>query len=203
MDFLNFYGASLSHHDEDICQAAAYGVGIMAVSNPDLFKDFCMQAMPVLLAVLKGHAQKHRYQQACENILSALVKIFSAFNTAIDAHQLLALSLDAFIAALPLTQDDSEFAVSYTYLANLLATYQAHPLLKEKAPLLLKGILKSLAALELQKKQAILALLLPAVTASFFPLLPKDLLQKALLLSQDGGFLEAHEKAALARLQIL
>ena len=36
MDFLNFYGASLSHHDEDICQAAAiHPVRDPSNDNPD------------------------------------------------------------------------------------------------------------------------------------------------------------------------
>ena len=187
---LNYFASSLTSTDCDIVQAAAFGVGVMAGSiNGQAYREFCVQAFPNLVRLLEALESKHRFKMACENILSAIIKIYSTFGGDLD------LLLKALSMGLPIVQDESEMHVVYSFVANLLASKPSQ--LQQHGPALVKPLLRSIATISLQKKTDLLSVLVPPMHSWLSSFASRDLVSAAM------ASLELHERNAIIQIGLL
>lgn len=101
----------------EVIQAAAYGIGIMAMTGGAPFCEVCKQALPLLQALVQApDARALGKIDATENALSAIVKICKQPEMGFP----LAETLPQILAWLPITNDDEEAHFVYSYLCELL-----------------------------------------------------------------------------------
>ncbi|RUS25813.1 importin subunit beta-3, partial [Jimgerdemannia flammicorona] len=115
--FLPKLVASLLDPATDVRQAAAYGLGVCGQFGGPNYADVCAAALNPLFQLINlpdSRAQENIF--VTENAISAVSKICKFNNSKFDVNTV----LPVWFAALPLTHDEEEAPVTYTYLLDLL-----------------------------------------------------------------------------------
>ncbi|KAG2213565.1 hypothetical protein INT46_002271 [Mucor plumbeus] len=115
--FLQAMVAGVSDKATEIRQASAYGVGIMGQFGGPQYADACAAALEHLFALINApDAREDGTVYVTENAISAIAKICKFNNSKFQLEPVLA----AWLATLPILNDDQEAPVVYTYLLDLL-----------------------------------------------------------------------------------
>eukprot|EP00040_Diaphanoeca_grandis_P033046 m.201493 g.201493 ORF g.201493 m.201493 type:complete len:1122 (-) comp32797_c1_seq1:134-3499(-) len=101
----------------DVAQAAAYGLGVMAMHGGPNYAPVCKEALTNLMAVVNDKkARTFGHIGATENALSAIIKIIRMPEVGVSLEE----SLPGILKLLPITEDDDEAEYVYTFLCDLL-----------------------------------------------------------------------------------
>ncbi|KAK3095190.1 hypothetical protein FSP39_011221 [Pinctada imbricata] len=101
----------------EICQAASYGVGVMAQFGGDVYAQPCAEALPSLLKVIQ-HPESRSVENInpTENAISAVTKICKYNASGININEILPL----WFSWLPVWEDEDEAVHIYNYLCDLI-----------------------------------------------------------------------------------
>ncbi|CAO3641141.1 unnamed protein product [Cunninghamella echinulata] len=106
----------------EVRQASAYGIGVSAQFGGPQYADACAAALDPLFTIIKApNARDEDNVMITENAISAVSKICQFNGSKIDVNSV----LSAWVDTLPITNDDQEAPIVYTYLLNLLEAH--HP----------------------------------------------------------------------------
>lgn len=106
----------------EVRQAAAYGLGVMSLKGGSAYIDICKQGLSSLVeAIQAADSRSYGNIEACENAISAVVKICRNEAMGIPSEQAVPLIL----SWLPVTEDEEETDYIYTYLLELLESNNA------------------------------------------------------------------------------
>ncbi|KAI9303801.1 armadillo-type protein [Cunninghamella echinulata] len=106
----------------EVRQASAYGIGVCAQFGGPQYADACAAALDPLFTIIKApNARDEDNVMITENAISAVSKICQFNGSKIDVNSV----LSAWVDTLPITNDDQEAPIVYTYLLNLLEAH--HP----------------------------------------------------------------------------
>jgi len=115
----------LSDGNAAVRQAAAYGVGVLAVKGqPGVYTEFCSKCLPLLVNVINAPgAREVENMSSTENCISAVSKIFK--------HVTGMKSLDSptvmtWLSWLPIQEDEEEGPIVYGFLMDLLEDKNEH-----------------------------------------------------------------------------
>lgn len=115
--FLERMVNSISDANNDVRQAAAYGLGVCGQFGGPQYADACSAALNPLFAIINDPKSRDiENVYVTENAISAVSKIcrFNSGKFEVDPV------LSAWVAALPITNDEEEAPVTYTYLMDLV-----------------------------------------------------------------------------------
>jgi hypothetical protein len=115
--FLERMVNSISDANNDVRQAAAYGLGVCGQFGGPQYADACSAALNPLFAIINDAKSRDiENVYVTENAISAVSKIcrFNSGKFEVDPV------LSAWVAALPITNDEEEAPTTYTYLMDLV-----------------------------------------------------------------------------------
>eukprot|EP00053_Salpingoeca_punica_P016388 m.154222 g.154222 ORF g.154222 m.154222 type:complete len:1113 (+) comp16954_c0_seq1:146-3484(+) len=116
--FLPHMLSYINHHTADVCQAAAYGVGVMSVCGGPEYVPVLKDALPRLLALINDpQARTAGNVAATENAISAVVKIVREPRNGISVDEF----APTFLSWLPTTEDVEEAEHIYGFLVDLMS----------------------------------------------------------------------------------
>ncbi|XP_074657622.1 importin-5-like [Tubulanus polymorphus] len=115
--FLPHLLSSICDKQAEVRQAAAYGVGIMAVNGGPDYAPALAEAVPLLVQVIQ-HPDSRAVENVnpTENAISAVTKICKYNHGNIDVEQLLPI----WLSWLPTWEDTEEAVHIYSYLCDLI-----------------------------------------------------------------------------------
>lgn len=102
----------------EIRQAAAYGVGILAMKSGPEHAQFCARALSVLAETISKPDSRETEEgaEATENAISAVAKILKYNHSAFDPNTV----IPSFIGWLPVWEDIDELPFVYDYFCDLV-----------------------------------------------------------------------------------
>ncbi|KAH8038694.1 hypothetical protein HPB51_002838 [Rhipicephalus microplus] len=125
--FLERLLALLTSTSPEVRQAASYGIGVLAQFGGEGFVQTCVQAVPVLVAMIEAPDSRAPERVfATENAISAVSKVLLWRSQAINADEL----IPRWFSWLPVWEDDEENPHVYGLLCSLLEVN--HPALLGK-----------------------------------------------------------------------
>jgi len=115
--FLERMVNSISDGNNDVRQAAAYGLGACGQFGGLQYADACSAALNPLFAIINDAKSRDiENVYVTENAISAVSKICRYNSSKFEVDPVLA----AWVAALPITNDEEEAPTTYTYLMDLV-----------------------------------------------------------------------------------
>ncbi|KAG2182508.1 hypothetical protein INT43_007439 [Umbelopsis isabellina] len=115
--FLERMVAALSDQNNDVRQAAAYGVGACGQFGGPQYADACSAALNPLFAIINApNSREVDNVYVTENAISAVSKICRFNSGKFEVEPV----LSAWVAALPITNDEEEAPTTYQYLMDLV-----------------------------------------------------------------------------------
>ncbi|XP_072034276.1 importin-5-like [Amphiura filiformis] len=107
----------------DVRQAAAYGIGVMGQFGGPQFAQACLQAIPLLTAVIQDPESRARENvNATENAIAAVTKVMKHNHGNINTDEL----LPVWLSWLPVTEDREEAVHVYNFLCDLIESNNPH-----------------------------------------------------------------------------
>jgi hypothetical protein len=102
----------------EVRQAAAYGVGLLAMKGGAEFATDCARAIPLLAEAINKTDSRETEEgiEATENAVSAVAKILKYNSFAIDVNAI----IPSFISWLPVWEDSDELPYVYDYFCDLV-----------------------------------------------------------------------------------
>ncbi|KAI6211224.1 Importin-5 [Aphelenchoides besseyi] len=122
LSYHNIYFQPLLRHlvDEypEVRQAAAYGIGVLALKGESEFAQPCAQALPILANAINMPNARETEEgvEAVENAISAVAKILKYNSSAFDPNEV----IPSFIEWLPIWDDSEELPYVYDYFCDLV-----------------------------------------------------------------------------------
>lgn len=122
VNYQSFYLEPLLAHVRDeypeVRQAAAYGVGLLAMKGGAAFAQVCARALPLLAESInkEGSRDTEEGSEATENAISAVSKILKYNSSAFDSSAV----IPSFIDWLPIWEDAQELPFVYDYFCDLV-----------------------------------------------------------------------------------
>ncbi|KAI8992324.1 armadillo-type protein [Pilobolus umbonatus] len=115
--FLQSMISSVSDTAFDVRQAAAYGLGVMGQFGGPQYADACAAALEPLFNLINAPGSREEdIVFVTENAISAIAKICKFNSSKFNVDSV----LSAWLATLPIVNDDQEAPIVYTYLLDLL-----------------------------------------------------------------------------------
>ncbi|KAJ3084297.1 hypothetical protein HK102_000705 [Quaeritorhiza haematococci] len=115
--FIEAFVAGLHDENVDVRQPAAYGIGVCAQFGGEHYAQVCTGTLNSLFAMINApNSRDEENVMATENAISAIGKICHFFGAHFDVDSV----LPAWVAALPIVNDDQEAPHTYSYLLELL-----------------------------------------------------------------------------------
>jgi hypothetical protein len=113
----------------EIRQAAAYGVGILAMKGGSEYAHACARAIPLLAEAINKPDSRETEEgtEATENAISAVAKILKYNSSAIDPNPV----IQSFIGWLPIWEDVDELPYVYDFFADLVENVSYSPLFSQ------------------------------------------------------------------------
>jgi len=102
----------------EVRQAAAYGVGLLALKGGPEFAEICARALPFLAEAINKTDSRETEEgiEATENAISAVAKILKYNSSAFDPSAV----IPSFIEWLPVWEDAEELPYIYDYFCDLV-----------------------------------------------------------------------------------
>ena len=108
--------------DSELCQAAAFGFGIMAEKGGEGYADLCKMALPVLTQLLNDPRSKEEDEKFVrDNAIAAYVRISNAPFCGVEPKT----AVETLLKWLPISADTEEVAFVYSSLIKLVKANQA------------------------------------------------------------------------------
>lgn len=122
ISYQSVYLEPMLNHVQDeypeVRQAAAYGVGLLAMKGGHDFANVCARSLPLLAGSINktGSRDTEEGIEATENAISAVAKILKYNSSAFDPSAV----IPSFIEWLPVWEDIDELPYIYDYFCDLI-----------------------------------------------------------------------------------
>uniref|UniRef100_H3B692 Importin-5 n=1 Tax=Latimeria chalumnae TaxID=7897 RepID=H3B692_LATCH len=108
---------SVCDNSPEVRQAAAYGIGVMAQFGGENYRQFCTEAIPLLVGVIQAAESKAKENiNATENCISAVGKIMKHRPECVNVNEV----LPHWLSWLPVQEDREEAVHTFSYLCDLI-----------------------------------------------------------------------------------
>ncbi|XP_062236158.1 importin-5 [Platichthys flesus] len=115
--FLQPMMQSVCDTSPEVRQAAAYGVGVMAQYGGENYRQFCTEAITLLVRVIQAAESRSKENvNATENCISAVGKVMRFRPECVNVNEL----LPHWLSWLPLNEDKEEAVHTFDFLCDLI-----------------------------------------------------------------------------------